>query len=464
MTSEADIINHSKLHHAVRFTTVNSLTVSIAAILAICLLVIASLANKTTAELLDITNEYIECENAVEEMSEASLYLTSQTRMFVLTHDPSYLRRYLIESQDSQRREEAIRSFEAQTPDENAWHFINSAMDASKKLEERELYAMKLVTLAESIAKEQGAAELEDIVLNAEDASLSDKEKLEKAQELTFNQEYQSSRDRIDRMLAQCKDELVKSAHAEQEAINQRLSGYLLAQRILTVLLVIAVVATSIIHYVLIIRPLRTYTEKLNENESVVVTGAAELRRLANAYNTAHQQNKKHQARLSHTAEHDALTDLLNRSAYDRLYKQHLDCQALLLIDVDYFKRINDDYGHDVGDSVLRAIGEALRSTFRSTDYPCRIGGDEFAVIMPGMNSGLRHVIEARVVTIREKTSALHDSLPPFTLSIGIAFSEDVDNDTPSDTNLYKAADIALYYIKDSGRNGYAFYSDVNHG
>ena len=459
--SEEELTNHTGRNHAVRFSIVNTVTVSIAVILAVCLLLIAHFTNVTTGELQNVTNEYIECEHAVDKMSNASLYLTSQARMFALTCEPAYLRRYLIEAQDAQRREQAIRAFEEQTPSGSAWSFIDSAMQASKELEQRELYAMKLVTDAKKISDGKGAKELEGVTLAAEDARLSDDEKLEKARELVFDESYQASRDYIDRLLDQCNDTLVEEAHARQNAIETQLSKYLLAQQVLTTLLAIAIIVTSIIHYILIMRPLHSVTERLNENESVDVAGAAELRQLANAYNSAYRQNEEHQARLSHTAEHDALTDLLNRSAYDKLYKEHLEHQALLLIDVDYFKNINDDYGHDVGDSVLRAIADALRSTFRSTDYPCRIGGDEFAVIMPGMNPNLRNVIEARIETIRAKVNALQDHLPPLTLSIGVAFSDDVLDDGTGDTSLYKAADIALYHVKDTGRNGYAFYSDL---
>lgn len=460
--SESEPIIHQHQKHAISFNIVNSITVFIAIVLAVCLLFIAHVTNTTTAELQDVTNEYIECENAVKEMSDASLYLTSQARMFALTYEPAYLRRYLIEAQDTQRREQAILKFQGQTPGNSAWYFIESALQSSNELEQRELYAMKLIVVAKEIPDDNGAKELENIALTPEDARLSADEKIKKAQDLVFSETYQSTRDYIDRMLNECNDALVERAHAEQDAIESRLSYYLLAQRILTTLLAISIIATSIIHYVLIMRPLRSAMKKLNEDESVDVTGASELRQLADAYNHVYRQNKEHQAHLAHTAEHDALTDLLNRNAYDNLYKEHLDNQALLLIDVDFFKNINDDYGHDVGDAVLRAIADALRSTFRSTDYPCRIGGDEFAVIMPDMNPSLRGVIEARIETVREKISALQDHLPPITLSIGVAFSEDVNGGQSSDINLYKAADLALYHVKDTGRNSYAFYSDLN--
>lgn len=447
--------------HAVSFNIVNTITVFIAIALAIALLFISHVTNTTTEELQNVTNEYIECENAVKEMSDASLYLTSQVRMFALTYEPAYLRRYLIEARDTQRREQAILAFEKQAPDDSSWYFIDSALHCSNELEQRELYAMKLIVVAKEIPSENGAKELADITLTPEDARLSDEEKIEKAQELVFGESYQSSRDYIDRMLSQCNEALIERAHAEEDAIRSRLSRYLLAQRVLTALLAISIIVTSIIHYALIMRPLRSATEKLNEDESVDVTGASELRRLADAYNSAYRQSKEHQAYLAHAAEHDALTDLLNRNAYNSLYKDHLDNQALLLIDVDYFKNINDDFGHDVGDAVLCAIAEALRSSFRSTDYPCRIGGDEFAVIMPDMNPDLKNVIEARIEALREKIGAPRDRLPAFTLSIGVAFSEDVSGNESGDTSLYKAADLALYHVKDTGRNGYAFYSDL---
>jgi diguanylate cyclase (GGDEF)-like protein len=124
----------------------------------------------------------------------------------------------------------------------------------------------------------------------------------------------------------------------------------------------------------------------------------------------------------------------------------------LLSLDIDHFKKYNDNHGHDAGDTVLRAVGNCLENIFRNEDVACRFGGEEFVVILPGADAGvaarraeqLRSKVEALVVRYVEK------NLPRITVSIGVAsFPEAGDNPQV----VLKAADEALYRAKESGRN-----------
>ena len=119
---------------------------------------------------------------------------------------------------------------------------------------------------------------------------------------------------------------------------------------------------------------------------------------------------------------------------------------------MDYFKEVNDAYGHEKGDAVLKKIAEILVHSFRADDYVCRIGGDEFAVIMRHMTPGLKGIVLSKVDNVRALLAAAID-IPPVTLSIGAAFSGgEIDED------VYRRADEALYEVKEKGRNGFAFY------
>ena len=162
--------------------------------------------------------------------------------------------------------------------------------------------------------------------------------------------------------------------------------------------------------------------------------------------------------RSNYQAEHDMLTRLLNRGAYDALMQQLKDSgedYALLLMDVDHFKAINDNHGHSIGDQVLVELGDLLKTQFRDTDYPCRIGGDEFAVIMLGINDGHRPVIERKANQINEALANPGNHLPPCSVSIGVAMSRHCQSE-----DIYAAADAALYRAKKRGRQCHVFFQE----
>jgi diguanylate cyclase (GGDEF)-like protein len=108
---------------------------------------------------------------------------------------------------------------------------------------------------------------------------------------------------------------------------------------------------------------------------------------------------------------------------------------------------------------VLRKISAALTASFRLEDCICRIGGDEFVVLMRQVDSTLKYVVRDKIRMVQEKLM-MKDDLPPATLSIGVAFSDDKGIGEGED-NLFNRADKALYSIKEHGRDGYAFYGDM---
>ncbi len=158
-------------------------------------------------------------------------------------------------------------------------------------------------------------------------------------------------------------------------------------------------------------------------------------------------------------ANHDSMTGILNRGAFDQILKtMESDNKnfALILMDVDNFKNVNDTYGHAVGDAILTRVAKQLAETFRSIDYVCRIGGDEFAVIMMDVTKKHGYMIEGKISEINKQLAANEENMPTVSLSVGVAF---MDKDNPSDS-LFKDADRALYYVKKHGRNGCHIYND----
>ncbi|NWE41339.1 diguanylate cyclase [Pseudomonas yamanorum] len=161
-------------------------------------------------------------------------------------------------------------------------------------------------------------------------------------------------------------------------------------------------------------------------------------------------------AELLNLASHDALTGVYNRRRFDEklaeyslLFQRSGRAFALLLIDVDHFKRINDTHGHAVGDDVLRHLAQLTQETIRTTDFVARYGGEEFAVLLPEIEApdspdGVAEKIRAAIA------GAHFETVGQITVSIGIGLAEASDSDT---TVLIRRADQQLYRAKSSGRN-----------
>jgi diguanylate cyclase (GGDEF)-like protein len=175
-------------------------------------------------------------------------------------------------------------------------------------------------------------------------------------------------------------------------------------------------------------------------------------------------QQRASEAKIAYLAHHDPLTGLLNRtSLLEKIdeYLAHAYRQdapfALLLLDLDRFKQVNDSYGHPAGDALLQQVGARLKAELRQTDVIARLGGDEFAIIQPAESEP--HVaaggLAQRLVDVFARPFTLDRSEVSVGTSIGIAIS---DEHITSAGRLMKMADLALYQTKAQGRNSFSFF------
>lgn len=171
-----------------------------------------------------------------------------------------------------------------------------------------------------------------------------------------------------------------------------------------------------------------------------------------------HQLREREQA-LQHAAFHDPLTDLPNRRYLIERVENALsdagrrqESVALLLVDLDHFKPINDRHGHDAGDLMLRTIGQRLREHVRSNDMVARLGGDEFAIVITGPEAEqYAQEIALRLLTELAKPVLYGANQLSVTISVGAAL---YPQHAKQFAGLYKAADEALYQAKSQGRSG----------
>jgi diguanylate cyclase (GGDEF)-like protein len=172
---------------------------------------------------------------------------------------------------------------------------------------------------------------------------------------------------------------------------------------------------------------------------------------------------KQTEERIRYLATHDELTGLPNRAMFSELLSHVLQTArrssgrlAVLFIDLDRFKFINDNLGHDAGDTLLREVAMRLKTCLRSSDVVARLGGDEFVVLLPDLHEADQASTVARkVLSAVIRPVVLDGQEWRVTASIGISTFPDDAHDEPS---LMKHADIAMYHAKEEGKNNFQFY------
>jgi diguanylate cyclase (GGDEF)-like protein len=177
----------------------------------------------------------------------------------------------------------------------------------------------------------------------------------------------------------------------------------------------------------------------------------------------SHQAVAEKKTELEYLATHDALTGLYNRREFMRLAEMELARAArfpadvcMLMVDLDFFKKINDHYGHPAGDAVLEQVAALLSAGVRSTDVVARMGGEEFIVLLPNtVAEGALAAAEKLRGAIREQQLKIQDLLVPVTASIGVSAITKAQWGTVE--GLYTAADQALYLAKHGGRDRVEF-------
>jgi diguanylate cyclase (GGDEF)-like protein/PAS domain S-box-containing protein len=172
-------------------------------------------------------------------------------------------------------------------------------------------------------------------------------------------------------------------------------------------------------------------------------------------------ERKELEERLEHLVDHDFLTGLLNGRRFEQALAHETKSMAryggggaVLLLDLDHFKAVNDQFGHKAGDDLLKTVAAALRSRIRETDVLARLGGDEFGIILLKADAGqAESVAEGIVKTLRRQTAIQAEKQIPVTVSVGVVLFDGL-----TDIEILAAADLAMYEAKGAGRDRFAVY------
>ena len=421
------------------------------------LALISSECTRQFQNLQDETERFIQCESALQQMQAGSDYLEKQVSQYVQTGQYIHMDFYLKEIRETQRYEKACDYLQQEFGGTTAIKPLESAVAYEEKLREQEFYIMRLMAEVSFADEALWPEEIRGIALTAEDAALEQEQKQERALEILSGHAYKILRTNEDNYIASAKQVLGQQTRNNQNHAQTVFQDVYLKFETGVAVLIVLVLLVCIILWKLVIAPLKMYGESIVKGEIFPVVGAKELQELATTYNKLYQENLVAQKLIRHEAEHDALTDALNRGAFEKIlsiYEQGDTSFAMIMVDVDVFKQVNDTYGHSVGDKILVKVANNLQREFRSIDYICRIGGDEFAIVMVDVGSDLKEVVREKIAQVNENLSNPADGLPAVSLSVGVAFS---DRENPGDS-IFKDADQALYKVKKNGRHNCGFY------
>lgn len=443
----------------IKIRNFNTFMIAVACALYAMLLYATTQMTARYNDFIRYNDEYIVCHESAVQMNAASDYLTDQVRLFTQNMDLKHMENYFKEANEEKRREKAVANLKKYQPTDDELQALEAARGSSVDLMERELYAMKLIVVANGYDETQIPQQVTKVQLLGVDKSLSNEGKIKRARQMVYDRGYMDAKAAIKSHSDTFVNKLMRRTAGEQKDSMLALDKSIFNQRLLISLLFVMNIITFVVITLLIVKPLSVYMKCIRDKMRLETTGAYEFKYFAMTYNDIYELNEANRAMLVHKATHDPLTGIMNRGAFESLkdfLKQSTKPMALILLDVDKFKGVNDTYGHEMGDRVLQKVGHLLNSFFRSGDYPVRIGGDEFLVILDDFTEANRKIISHKLGLINKKLCDTSDGLPLVTLSVGVAFSKHGYSD-----QLFSQADAALYAVKDAGRNGMKFYDEL---
>src|ERR1700733_9584491 len=169
---------------------------------------------------------------------------------------------------------------------------------------------------------------------------------------------------------------------------------------------------------------------------------------------------------LEREADQDPLTGLKNRRRFEEDLKMAVargrregTTGAVLMLDLDHFKQVNDTHGHPAGDQLIREVADVLRERSRESDVLARLGGDEFAVVLPRCSLAEAHVVGEAIATAIRAHQPAQEGVEPLTASVGVAMFG--DHPRTSIASVISEADTAMYAAKDDGRDGVRVFDSV---
>ena len=420
--------------------------------MAIAMLVTTFLAVVGYNSLRRTSEAFFECRDGAEQIQDASDYLTEHVRYYVGSGMRQYLDDYFAEAKVTQRRETGLAALEKHFAGTELYNDLQRAVDASYELMEVEYRAMRL--RLETLDGEDLAdypEEVRDAQLDPAYLAMTREEQMDQSRKLVYDEPYEEMKAEITGQVDKCLAGLEDHLQQRQERQARQLRTLVFVEQVLIVHVVAAVALLVVLTSMKVFHPL-IRAERLIRNEKQLPEdgGSYEYRFFAGTYNRMLEASRESREQLAFKASHDYLTGIFNRSGLDRYLDRAAEGRnALVLVDLDGFKRVNDTYGHDAGDRILQRLSEKLSAAFRSGDRICRIGGDEFAVIMWNAGVESKEMIREKIASINAEMRLSTGEIPAASVSVGVAFGGE-----GTGRDLFRHADRELYRVKRAGGGG----------
>ena len=410
--------------------------------------------NRSFQQMTATSEQHIELRKAAQELMDASDYLTEKVQRFTVSGEYRFLLDYCNEAFAMHHREDAVDKMAAVDESKSALAKLQEAFTASNGLMKKEYYAMRLLIEANDYSNIPLA--LQSVTLSKEDKALSAEDKITRAREIVFGNAYYAAKNQIHESMQASLDELEKLVSDRDEAALTATK-----ERMYLVRTVIFLQTAGIFFLVWLashlgIHPILNAVDRIKSDSKIPESGTSEFRYLVRAYNKMYESYQKSLERLNFKASHDELTGVYNRAGYDALL-ENLDLSStyMLLFDVDNFKSINDTYGHETGDKVLIKLVQTIKRYFRPDDFICRIGGDEFVVLMQHSPEKQEKLIAAKIESINRELQETADGLPKTSISVGIVHGSEADHIE----DLFKKTDAVMYQAKQNGKSTFSFFA-----
>lgn len=407
------------------------------------------------------TNDFVSAQVKIHEFSDAVEFLTNQAQQAVLTGKLSYMKAYYNEVNVDKRREKALESMQTDMPDLDVQvvNDLQYALVKSNNLMEDESKAMKLIAKYYGIEDSRLPEEIVNAPISEYESKMFPAETKERANEYVMGMDYKEKIEQLNFDINRATKRAIYVLESNIISAQQAFDSKSRQLAICVIISFVILMGTGIIYLIFVISPMTSAVNSIENDQLMKGSLSKEMNLLASVYNEMFKQNMETKLRLQREAEHDAMTGLLNRKAYNKLCEFHRDSMvpmALIIVDIDKFKDVNDTYGHVIGDEAIRRVAALIKESFRTDDYAIRYGGDEFVILMNNFPESQKNIIERKISHIN--TTLLNggsDDFPALSISAGVGFSTEGFKD-----ELFTKADIALYHTKENGRCGYTFYEE----